>query len=251
MKHILIILSTYIIFGFILSFGGCVKITKVENINQQVRPLNTTIKRIIFHPKFITSPHDSIQLRKHFIDSLTSSLKNLKQYEVILLKSQESLPKLTDNKGGLLVKGHIWSHQSQQRGLNTSIKKLSQRTINYSRSWDVLENKKWEKHSNNFYINLYIIELSSNPKLLRSSFSVSNTEIIKVTGNQGTNTSNVNTQFEFNDLDEESKSFFGDRTSNRQDFGYYRITTDVYSSNLESSLKTLSQQIIKQYFQGI
>ena len=96
-----------------------------------------------------------------------------------------------------------------------------------------------------------MIELSSNPKLLRSSFSVSNTEIIKVTGNQGTNTSNVNTQFEFNDLDEESKSFFGDRTSNRQDFGYYRITTDVYSSNLESSLKTLSQQIIKQYFQGI
>ena len=142
MKHILIILSTYIIFGFILSFGGCVKITKVENINQQVRPLNTTIKRIIFHPKFITSPDDSLQLRKHFIDSLTSSLKNLKQYEVILLKSQESLPKLTDNKGGLLVKGHIWSHQSQQRGLNTSIKKLSQRTINYSRSWDVLENKK-------------------------------------------------------------------------------------------------------------
>ena len=251
MKHILIILSTYIIFGFILSFGGCVKITKVENINQQVRPLNTTIKRIIFHPKFITSPDDSLQLRKHFIDSLTSSLKNLKQYEVILLKSEESLPKLTDNQGSLLVKGHIWSHQSQQQGRNASIKKLSQRTTNYSRSWDVLENKKWKKHSNNFYINLYMIELSSNPKLLRSNFSVSNTEIITVTGNQGTNTSKVNTQFEFDDLDEESKSFFGDSTPNRQDFGYYRITTDVYSSNLESSLKTLSQQIIKQYFQGI
>lgn len=237
--------------GVMFTMVACVNLIKYERSGPLVKPLQTKVKRIIFHEDFIKTEHDLLGLKEPFIVSLTLSLKKMTSFEVIIVKSKEPLPDLRDNKGSLWIIGSIWSQQTKQTGNNVRIKTLSQRTSTYSRSWDVLENISWKKESIMSFTNLYFLEISSYPKMLKSSFTASNIEYISEKGNQGTNQSSVINQVEFSNLDEEAESFFGDSTAKRLTMGYHVVSVPADNKNWKASLEKLAEMAVKLHFQGI
>jgi len=233
----------------VLTTTACVNIIRYERPESGIKPLKTTLKRIILHEDYISAENDTLGIKEFFFNELADQLSNMKAHEVIVLKSGTPLPKLGDNKGSLWIVGDIWSRSTKQSGRNVHLKTLSTRSPGFSSSRDVLEHLHWEQDSVMSYTNLYFIELSENPKLLRSSITASNFTSSKVNGDRGTVYRNILTRVEFKNPDEEAKSFFsGASTDKRLAAGYQVVSVILNENNRQFALKQLAEASVKKHF---
>ena len=174
-----------------------------------MKPLQSKIKRIILHEDSIAAEDDSLDMRRYFFNALANRLSSMKDYEVIIIKTGNPLPTLNDNKGSIWITGNIWSRRTEMSGQNANIKSMFRSTMNTSSSWDVLEHLNWNQQSFMSFTNLYFIELTENPRLLRSVITASNFSSAKVQGDLGTMQNQEVKRVEFTDPDNKAKSFFG------------------------------------------
>ena len=228
---------------------ACVNIVRFERAEHALKPLQTTLKRIVLHEDFISSESDSLGLKKYFFKALAMRLSAIKGNEVIVLKTGVPFPKLVDNKGSLLIIGDIWSKRTKQTGRNVQLKTMTSRSSNSSSSRDVLEHLHWEQESVMSYTNLYFIELTENPQLLRSTITASNFTSVKVNGDKGTKQSKILTRVEFQHPDKDAKSFFsGESTDKRIAAGYQLVSLNLNNNNLQSSMKQLAEISLTKHF---
>jgi len=237
------------LFLLVLTLTACVNIVHYERPEHTLRPLQTTLKRIVLHEDFISSDSDSLGLKKYFFKALAKRLSAIKGNEIIVIKSGAPFPKLLDNKGSLLIIGDIWSNRTKQTGRNVQLKTLTNSSANSSSSRDVLEHLHWEQESVMSYTNLYFIELTENPQLLRSTITASNYTAVNVIGDKGTKQAKIMTQVEFQQPDKDAKSFFsGAGTEKRLATGYQVVSLSLNNNNLQSSLRQLAEVSLSKHF---
>jgi hypothetical protein len=126
---------------------------------------------------------------------------------------------------------------------------MTSRSSNSNSSRDVLEHLHWEQESVMSYTNLYFIELTENPQLLRSTITASNFTSVKVNGDKGTKQSKILTRVEFQHPDKDAKSFFsGESTDKRIAAGYQLVSLNLNNNNLQSSMKQLAEISLTKHF---
>lgn len=241
--------TSILIIIIIFCASACVKLTTYEGteINDNLLKSNTKVNRIILHADFIKASNDILQIRPFFIEALEKSLKirGNKDFEIIVKKKGEKLPDFMDNKGAILITGDIWSMRTQRKGNLFEVKRLSQITNSSRRSWDVLESVDWHKESLLSYTNLFFIEFSNSPKMLRSSITVSSREIEHIAGNQGSKKDFSRDRFEIFDPDSENNSFFTNKsTGKRIAIGYKLVSWD-------SSIRRLAELSVAKHIDEI
>jgi hypothetical protein len=134
-------------------------------------------------------------------------------------------------------------------GQNANIKSMFRSTMNTSSSWDVLEHLNWNQQSFMSFTNLYFIELTENPRLLRSVITASNFSSAKVQGDLGTIQNQEVKRVEFTDPDNKAKSFFGSgSTDARLAAGYHVVSIPFNYKNWKSSIKQLAEASVEKYF---
>lgn len=240
--------STTILMGMtLLLMASCVNLTRYKSPGFQDRPLKTRIKRVVLYERFIKSDKDTLRFKKQFFTALKNHIRTKDGYDVIVIKSNDPLPDLRNEEGVLWVSGNLWSEKTVQSGESSQIKKLSKRTKTYSRRWDVLEHIRWKKDSYLLFSNLYFIEVSSKPKILRSSFTASHIEFLNRTGTEGTSHHSTNERFEFSDPDKRAQSYWGDSTAKRLAMGYHTVSIKPDKENMKASLKTLAEMAVERH----
>ena len=225
---------------------ACVNIVRYERPESSITPMQTSLKRIILHEDYIRAENDALGLKEYFFKALVNRLSGIKGNEIIVIKSGKSLPALVDNKGSLWIVGDIWSNRTKQSGRNVQLKTMYSRTSKSSSSREVLEQLHWKQESVMSYTNLYFIELTENPRLLRSTITASNFTSVKVSGDKGTEQRKIITRVELRNLDEEAQSFFsGSGTAKRLAGGYQVVSVIINENNRQSSLKQLAEDSVK------
>ncbi|MBC8258876.1 MAG: hypothetical protein H8E38_07665 [SAR324 cluster bacterium] len=234
-----------------LATSACVNIVRYERSEDRIKPLQTTIKRIIIHEDYINSESDYLGLKAYFFKALVKRLSTIYDQQLIVIKSGKPFPTLVDNRGSLWIVGDIWSKQTKQSGRSVQLKTLSSRTSNSSSSRDVLEHLSWKEDSVMSYTNLYFIELTENPKLLRSTITASNFTAVRVSGDRGTEQSSIMTEVEFQNPDDQAESFFsGAATDKRLAAGYQLVSLALNKNNWQASLNQLAETAVSKHFSG-
>ena len=245
-------MNKQVISGLILitfAVSSCVNIATYEAPDSSLKPLQSKIKRIILHEDSIAAEDDSLDMRRYFFNALANRLSSMKDYEVIIIKTGNPLPTLNDNKGSIWITGNIWSRRTEMSGQNANIKSMFRSTMNTSSSWDVLEHLNWNQQSFMSFTNLYFIELTENPRLLRSVITASNFSSVKVQGDLGTMQNKEVKRVEFTDPDNKAKSFFGSgSTDARLAAGYHVVSMPFNYKNWQSSIKQLAEASVEKYF---
>lgn len=101
------------------------------------------------------------------------------------------------------------------------------------------------------YTNLYFIELTENPKLLRSTITASNFTAVRVSGDRGTEQSSIMTEVEFQNPDDQAESFFsGAATDKRLAAGYQLVSLALNKNNWQASLNQLAETAVSKHFSG-
>lgn len=220
----------------LLMFVACSKTAVYRPDDQRIRPLKTGAPIIRLHEDFLYAEREAQSLKKEVIASIKQVMSQQDRFRFEFIPSGKEVPRNSTNASNVFLVGDIWFHQGRTSG--TQIEKVT-RTENgfgYTRSWEELERRQWDKRILQTAISLYFIEIGSETDLLRANITVSADERYQLKQGGRIVTRRQDSQF----LKEKDLQP-----------GYRLIRLDTNLEDLENALKELANKAVTVHFDNL